>query len=84
MRELDEISQLNNSPERKKSLDKKEKLEQSWALLRECKDYIEKNSLIWEKRTKEETDRIKSEERIERLKIAEKKKDLKKKTNQLL
>ena len=46
----------------------------SWELMRTCKDYLEKNSSRWEKRTREETERIRAEEKRERLEMVKEKK----------
>ena len=54
------LSPMNNIEEgqeklrRRKLFQKTGKLEQSWSLMRECKDYLEKNDERWKKRTREE------------------------------
>ena len=52
-----------------------EQLSSRWDLMRTCRDYLEKNSSRWEKRTREETERIKAEEKKERLEMGKKKKN---------
>ena len=41
----------------------------SWKLMRECKNFLEKNSDALQERTREETARIREEEKLERLEI---------------
>ena len=41
--------------------------------MRTCRDYLEKNSTRWERRTREETGRIKAEEKKERLEMVKEK-----------
>ena len=41
--------------------------------MRACRDYLEKNSTRLEKRTREETERIKAEEKKERLEMVKEK-----------
>ena len=43
------------------------KLTESWKLLRECKKFLEENDKGWKKRTKEDTARIREEEKLHRL-----------------
>ena len=50
------------------------RLEGSWELLRECRKIIKEKSTDWEKRTKEETERIKEEVKRERLEMVKIKK----------
>ena len=48
-------------------------LAESWELARESKNYLEETSGGWMKRTKEETARIREEEKLERLEMIMKK-----------
>ena len=45
------------------------KLVESWELTRECKKFLEDNSEGWMRGTREETARIREEEKLERLEM---------------
>jgi hypothetical protein len=78
------LSPRNNSKEgqeslrRKKLFQKEGKLEASWSLMREYKDYVEKNDERWKIRTREETARLR--EKLERLEMVKRKQVKYKKT----
>jgi hypothetical protein len=84
---------MNNTEEgqeklrRRKLFQKAGKLEQSWSLMRECKDYLEENDERLKKRTREETARLREEEKLERLEMVKMKKakyKLKEKTKNMM
>ena len=54
-------------------------LVKSWEMARESKKYLEENSEGWMKRTREERERIREGEKLERLEIIRKKKKKSKK-----
>ena len=57
--------------ERREKIEKASKLTERWQLMRECKQFLEKNSGNWERRTKEEGKRIEKEEKQKRLEMVE-------------
>ena len=62
------------SAERESRKEKARKLSEKWALLRECTIFLRENNKKWEKRTREETQKIRKEEKEMRLRIVEERK----------
>ena len=54
---------------RRDKLLKAAKLTESWSLARECKKFLEEITEGWMKRTREETARVREEEKLERLEM---------------
>ena len=63
------------SPDGKKRKEMKREKEAHWGLLRECTSFIKENTERWEKRTGDETKRIRAEEKVERLDRAKQKQE---------
>ena len=55
---------------------KTKKLSDSWKLAMECTKFLAENSASWEKRSREDTARIREEEKVERLEMIRKKADI--------
>ena len=56
---------------RRMKFQKAGKLTESWSLARECKTFLEEITEGWMRRTREETARVREEEKLERLEIPE-------------
>ena len=74
------LSPKNESKEGREKLRRREKaqkagkLSESWKLLKECQKFLTENSGVWQARTKEETARIREEEKLERFEMIKLKK----------